>query len=48
MYDKLIILLLTNDLTNICSEISKIRLILSTVYTCNVKGLEEVKKLDRN
>ena len=48
LYDKLIILLLTNDLTNICSEISKIRLILSTVYTCNVKGLEEVKKLDRN
>ena len=40
--------LLTNDLTNICSEISKTRLILSIVYTCNVKGLEEAEKLGRN
>ena len=45
---KSIIILLKNDLTNICSKISKIRLILSMVYTCNVKGLEEVEKLGRN
>ena len=45
LYDKSITILLTNDLTNICSEISKIRLILGMVYTCNVKGLEEVEKL---
>ena len=38
LYDKWIIILLTNDLTNIFSEISKILLILSMVYTCNVKG----------
>ena len=48
LYDKSIIILLTNDLTNICSEISKIRLILWMAYTCNVKGLEEVEKLSRN
>ena len=48
LYDKSIIILLTNDLTNICSEISKIRLILWMAYTCNVKGLEEVEKLGRN
>ena len=35
-------------LANICSEINKIQLILWMVYTCNVKGLEEVKKLGRN
>ena len=48
LYDKSIIVLLKNDLTNICSEISKIRLILWMAYTCNVKGLEEVEKLGRN
>ena len=48
MHIKLIIILLVNDLTNICSEISKIRFILWMVYTCNVKGLEEVEKLGRN
>ena len=41
-------ILLTNDLTNICSKISKIRLILWMVYKCNVKGLEEVERLVRN
>ena len=35
LYDKSIIILPTNDLTNICSEISEIRLILWMVYTCN-------------
>ena len=43
--DKSITILLTNDLANICSEISKIRLILWMVYTCSVKELEEVEKL---
>ena len=32
LYDKSIVILLTNDLTNVCSEISKIRLILWIVY----------------
>ena len=56
LYDLSIIILLTNNfiilltncwqilLTNICSEISKIRLILWMVYTCNVKGVEQIKK----
>ena len=48
LYDKSIIILLTNDLANICSEISKIWLIIWMAYTCNVKGLEEVEKLGRN
>ena len=47
-YDRSIIILLTNDLANIYSEISKVRLILWMVYTCNVKGLEEVETLGRN
>ena len=38
LYDKSIIILLTNDLTNICSKISKIRLILWMVYTCAAMG----------
>ena len=33
--DKSTIILETNDLTNICNEISEIRLILWMVYTCN-------------
>ena len=45
---KLIIILLTNDLTNICSEISKIRLILWMDSTCKVNRLEEVEKLSGN
>ena len=45
---KLIIILLTNDLTNICSEISKIRLILWMDSACKVNRLEEVEKLSRN
>ena len=48
LHDKSIAILLKNDLTNFCREISKIQLILGMVYTCNVKGLEEVEKLDRN
>ena len=48
LYDKSIIILLANDLTNICSEISKIRLILWMYFTWNKKGLEEVEKLSRN
>ena len=35
-------------LTKFCCEISKSRVILRTVYTCNVKELEEVEKMDRN
>ena len=38
LYDKLIIILLTNDLTNICSEISQIRLILWKACTSKWKG----------
>ena len=41
-------ILLANVLASICSEISKIRLILWMVCTCNVKGLQEVEKLNRN
>ena len=41
-------ILLTNVLTSICSEISKVRMILWIVYTCSVKGLDEVEKLGRN
>ena len=40
--------MLENVLANICSEISKTWLILWKVYTCNLKGLEEVEKLGRN
>ena len=39
--------MLTNVLVNICSEISKIWLILWMVYACKKKGLEEVEKLGR-
>ena len=37
MYDILAILLIKNNLTKICSEISKIRLILWLASTCSVK-----------
>ena len=47
LYKKSIIVLLTNVLVNICSEISKIWLILWMVYACKVKGLEEVETLGR-
>ena len=40
LYDKLIFLLLTIDLTNICSEISEIRLILWMVYTSSVEEVQ--------
>ena len=48
LYDKSIIILLTNDLTNICANISKIWLILWMLYNCSLKGLKEVRKLGRN
>ena len=48
LYYKSIIILLTNNLTNIWNEISKSRLILWMVYIWNVKRLEEVEKLGRN
>ena len=48
LYDKSIIILLTNNLTKIWSKISKVRLILWMVYACNVKGLEEAGKLGRD
>ena len=38
LYDKSIIIALTDDLVNIYSEISKIWLILWMVYTCNSEG----------
>ena len=40
-------MLLSNNLTNICNEISKIRMNILMTYTCNVKGFEEVEKMDR-
>ena len=45
LYEKSIIVLLTNVLVNICCEISKIWLISWMVYACNVEGLEKVEKL---
>ena len=48
LYDISFIILLTNDITNICSEISKIQVILCMAYTCIVKGLEELEKVGRN
>ena len=47
LYDTSIITLLGDDLTNSCSKISKIWLILGIYYTCNVKGLEEVEKMGK-
>ena len=48
LYGKSIIILLANDLTNICSKASKIWLIVWVVYACNEKRLEEVEKLCTN
>ena len=48
LYKKPVIILLAKELTNICSEISEIRMILWMVYTCNVKRLEQVETLGRN
>ena len=49
MMNQSIIILLTNDLANICSEISKVWLILWMIYAWNVKGLGgEAEKLGRN
>ena len=36
-------MLLTNNLTNICSEISKIRMNLRIFYTCNMKSSRKLK-----
>ena len=47
LHDTSIIMLLINDVTNICGEISKIQLILLMAYTCNLKGLQEGEKMDR-
>ena len=46
LYDIMTILMLKNNLTNICSEISKIRFILWLASTCNVKG-KGSRKLER-
>ena len=40
-------MLLTNDLTDICREISTIQLVLWMDYTFIVKGLEEVEKMGK-
>ena len=48
LYGKSIIILMANDLTNICSKASKIWLIVWMVYTFSVKRLEEVEKLGTN
>ena len=45
LHDTSIIMLLINDLTNNCGEISKIQLILLMAYTCNLKGLQEGEKM---
>ena len=47
LYEKIIIILLTNVLVNIGSEIRKIQFILWMVYTYNAKGLEKVEKMGR-
>ena len=41
------ILFLKNNLINICSEMTKIRMNLWMIYTCNMKGLEKVEKMVR-
>ena len=38
-------MLLINDVTNICGEISKIQLILLMANNCNLKGLQEGEKM---
>ena len=43
-----LITLLKNDLTNIWSKISQIRMILWMAYSFSVKGLEEVETLGTN
>ena len=48
LYYKSIIILLTNNLTNIWSEVSKIRLFSWMVYTWSVIGPKQVEKLGRN
>ena len=47
MYDTSIMMSLANNITNICSEISKIREIVGVTYTCDVKGLKELEKMGR-
>ena len=37
--------LLTNDLRNICSKVSEIRLLLLMAYTINMKELDKVEKM---
>ena len=41
-------MLLINSITNFCNKISKSQVIPWVVYTCNVKGLEEVETVGRN
>ena len=41
-------MLLTNNITNICSEISKIPVVLRETSTCSVKRSAEVEKMGRN
>ena len=41
------IFFLKNNLINICSEITKIRMNLWMIYACNMKGLEKVEKMVR-
>ena len=41
------ILFLKNNLINICSKMTKIRMNLWMIYTCNMKGLEKVEKMVR-
>ena len=49
MYDIPVIMLLTNNITNFFgSKMSKNRVILRVVCTCNLEGLEEVEKMARN
>ena len=47
LYDISVIMLPTNNIIRICSEISKILFILRMVYTCGVKGIEENEKMGR-
>ena len=47
LYSVAIIMLLINNVTNICSEITKIWMNLWMVHTGNMKRLQEVEKMGR-
>ena len=48
LYSILIILLLKNTLTNICSKISKTGMNLRMIYTCNIKSSGKYERWEEN